>query len=234
MTISPTSAAQQAASSSSSNSSSGLTSLAGNFDTFLTLLTTQLKNQDPTSPVDSNQFTQQLVEFAGVQQQVESNTLLKQLVASSQSGQVSNAASFVGTTIKATGNQGALVSGSAKFGYTLPAGVSVASVTIKDSSGNTVFDGTGSTNTGDNVVTWDGKNSYTGAQEPDGVYTISVSAKDAGGNAVTVTPFITGKVTSASISNGSVVLDIGSLEVPEGNVTLVTNLPTGSSATSNS
>lgn len=218
------------AASSSSSSTGGLASLAGNFNTFLTLLTTQLKNQDPTNPVDSNQFTQQLVEFAGVQQQVETNTLLQQLVSSSQAGQVSNAASFVGTTIKATGNQGALVNSAARFGYTLPSAASVVNVTIKDSSGNIVFQGTGSTTAGDNVVVWDGKNSATGAQEPDGVYTINVTAKDSGGNAITATPFITGTVTSASISNGSVVLDIGSLEVPEANVTKVTNLPTGSNA----
>ena len=62
--------------SSSSNSSASATSalasqqIAGNFQSFLTLLTTQLQNQNPLDPLDTNQFTQQLVEFAGVQQQL--------------------------------------------------------------------------------------------------------------------------------------------------------------------
>lgn len=220
-TVSPAASAAAASASTGSNSA---TSLAGNFDTFLKLLTTQLKNQDPTHPVDSNQFTQQLVAFAGVQQQLETNTLLKQLVSNSQASQVSNAASFVGTVIQASGNQGAVVSGKAQFGYTLSGAAHVANVTISDSKGNKVFEGTGSVNAGSNTVNWDGKNSFTGAQEPDGVYTISVTAKDASGNAVTATPFITGTVTSAAISNGAVVLNIGALQVPEANVTSVTNL----------
>ncbi len=200
-------------------------SLAGDFNTFLTLLTTQLQNQDPTSPVDSNQFTQQLVEFAGVQQQVQSNTLLQQLVTNSQASQVSSASSFIGTNITATGNSGALTNGKATFGYTLPSAATAANVTISDSNGNIVFEGTGSTNAGNNPVSWDGTNSFTGATEPDGVYTIAVKAVGSAGNAITATPYVTGTVDSASISNGSVVLNIGSLSIPEANVTSVTNLP---------
>lgn len=203
----------------------GLTNLAGNFNTFISLLTTQLKNQNPTSPVDSNQFTQQLVEFASVQQQVQTNTLLQQLVNNSTATQVGSASSFVGTTIEAAGNQGALVNGNATFGYTLASSASNVHVSIKDSSGNVVFSGTGTTNPGSNTVTWDGKNSLTGATEPDGTYTMSVTATDANGASITATPFIEGKVTSASIANGQVMLNIGSLQVPEGNVTSVTNLP---------
>lgn len=200
-------------------------SIAGNFNTFLTLLTTQLQNQDPTSPVDSNQFTQQLVEFAGVQQQSETNTLLQQLVSASQANQISSASSFVGTTIQATGDQGALVSGNASFGYTLPTQAKNVQVSIADSSGNVVFTGTGTGNAGSNTVTWDGKNSLTGTMEPDGVYTISVTATDANGNPITATPFETGTVTSASISNNTLMLNIGALQIPETNVTSVSNLP---------
>ncbi len=204
--------------------SQALPSLADNFNTFLTLLTTQLQHQDPTNPVDSNQFTQQLVAFAGVQQQSQTNTLLKQLIASSQASQVSSASSFIGTTIQAQGNQGALVNGKAQFGYTLAAPAGKVNVTITDSNNNIVFNGLGSTKSGSNIVTWDGTNSYTGIKEQDGVYTISVSATDANGKAITATPFITGTVDSASISNGAIMLDIGALQVPEGNLTSVTNL----------
>ncbi len=214
---------------SAATSAGGAPSLASNFTTFLTLLTTQLQHQDPSTPVDSNQFTQQLVSFAGVQQQVEANSYLKQLLAAVQSNQVGNAASYIGTTVQATGNQGALIGGTAQFGYDLVTAAGAVQVTIKNSGGQQVFSGTGTTSAGRNIVNWDGINSHTGAKEADGVYTISVKATDANNNAVQATPFIIGKVNSAQISNGEVMLDIGALQVPASNVTSITNLP-GASA----
>lgn len=200
-------------------------SLASNFDIFLKLLTTQLQNQDPSNPADPNQFTQQLVAFAGVQQQVESNTYLKQLLAAVQGNQVASASSYIGTTIEATGNQGGLTNGFAEFGYTLTGAAANVEVTIKDSSGITVFVGSGTGKNGKNIVTWDGKNSFTGAQLPNGAYQISVKATDASGNAVTATPYIVGTVNSAAISDGTVILDVGGLQVPVTQVTKITNLP---------
>ena len=93
-------------SSSSANASalslnSGLASLAGNFQSFLTLLTTQLKNQDPTSPLDTSQFTQQITQMTGVEQQLLSNQLLQQLV--STQGSVASSANLLGDTITAPG-----------------------------------------------------------------------------------------------------------------------------------
>lgn len=213
-----------------SNAASGSTagsqlSLASNFTTFLTLLTTQLQHQDPSNPVDSAQFTQQLVAFAGVQQQVEGNATLQKILAAVQGNQVGSASSYIGTTIKAAGNQGGLVGGLAHFGYTLSAAAKDAHVTIKNAQGAVVFEGAGSGKAGENLVDWDGRNSFNGAKEPDGVYTISVKATDAQGHAVTATPFITGVVNSASIDGGTVMLSIGALQVPTTNVTSVTNLP---------
>jgi flagellar basal-body rod modification protein FlgD len=181
--------------------------------------------------VDSNQFTQQLVEFAGVQQQVQANTYLQQILAATQGNQVSSASSYIGTTIQATGNSASLTAGSTtNFGYTLSGAASNVQVTIKDSSGNVVFSGIGPGNSGANTVTWDGTNSVTGASEPSGVYSISVTAKDSNGTTITATPFITGTVTSAAISNGVVELNLGNgLQVPTTNVTSVTNLPGASS-----
>jgi flagellar basal-body rod modification protein FlgD len=228
--VTPTSVAATVPPATASSGSGGSAlSLASNFNTFLNLLTTQLQNQDPTSPVDSNQFTQQLVEFAGVQQQVQTNTYMQQLVAAAQGNQVSSAASYIGTSIQATGNQASLSGGAANFGYTLSSAASNVQVTIKDANGNTVFTGAGTGNSGSNTVTWNGANSTTGVTEPDGVYTMSVTAADANGTPITATPFITGTVTSASISNGVVELNIGSLQVPTTSVTAITNLPGASS-----
>lgn len=213
-----------------SNSTSALNNLGSNFTTFLNLLTTQLKNQDPTNPVDSTQFTQQLVEFTGVQQQVQTNSYLQQMLTAMQGNEISSASSYIGTTIQATGSQTALNNGTASMGYTLASQASKVNVIITDSTGKEVFRGTGSTSAGRNIVTWNGTNSFTGASEPGGVYNVNVQATDAHGAPITATPFITGTVTSASISNGQVLLNLGALQVPVGTVTSVTNLSASKSA----
>jgi flagellar basal-body rod modification protein FlgD len=82
----------------------GLSSLASNFNGFLTLLTTQLKNQDPTQPLDTNQFTQQITQMTGVEQQLLSNKLMQQLV-TEQTG-VGAAAGLIGDKVTATSNDG--------------------------------------------------------------------------------------------------------------------------------
>src|ERR1700733_5839225 len=89
----------------------GSQSIAGNFQTFLTLLTTQLQNQDPTNPLDTNQFTQQLVEFAQVEQQLQSNSQLATLVSLQQTAQSSQALNFVGDTVTVNGNAAQLTDG---------------------------------------------------------------------------------------------------------------------------
>jgi flagellar basal-body rod modification protein FlgD len=97
----PTTSTSSTSSVSSSQASlnNGLASLAGNFQSFLTLLTTQLKNQDPLNPTDTNEFTQQITQMSGVEQQLLSNQLLQQLV-SSQGG-VTSAANLIGDTVTA-------------------------------------------------------------------------------------------------------------------------------------
>ena len=92
----------------SSNSSSGSTATTGiadNFQTFLTLLTTQLQNQNPLDPLDTNQFTQQLVQFAGVEQQLKSNDQLKSLVEIEKSAQATQALVYVGNTVAVDGSK---------------------------------------------------------------------------------------------------------------------------------
>src|SRR6266478_5847935 len=85
--------------------------IAGNFQSFLTLLTTQLQNQNPLDPLDTNQFTQQLVEFAGVQQQLNTNDSLATLVSLQQTAQSTQALGFVGKTAVVKGSTAALSGG---------------------------------------------------------------------------------------------------------------------------
>src|SRR6516164_8626069 len=132
-------------SSSSSSSSSNLSSttgstLAGNFQTFLTLLTTQLQNQNPLDPLDTNQFTQQLVQFAGVEQQLKTNDSLQTLVTMQQTAQATQALEFVGKTAIVSGNTTALTSSKATWELNVPT-TSTMSISIANSAGQTVYTG---------------------------------------------------------------------------------------------
>src|ERR1700749_3681363 len=120
---------------------SALNQLSGNFSTFLTLLTTQLKNQDPTAPMDSNQFTQQLVEYSQVEQQIDTNTNLQTLISQGTSQNASYATSYLGKTVTVPGGQGSLSNGEADWTYNLGAAASSTQLPITNASGRTVWSG---------------------------------------------------------------------------------------------
>jgi flagellar basal-body rod modification protein FlgD len=172
--------------------------IAGNFTQFLQLLTTQLKNQNPLDPLDTNQFTQQLVQFAQVEQQLKSNDELSTLVSLQQTAQTTQALGFVGQTVTVDGKTANLASGKAdwSFNVTKP---STANVTIADSTGNTAYSGTFTVQTGQQKFSWDGKGTD-GKQWPDGKYTISVTAKDASGQTSAMSTQVVGVVDSVDLT----------------------------------
>lgn len=200
-------------------------SLADDFDNFMLLLTTQLKNQDPTQPLDTNQFTQQLVAFTGVEQAIATNKNLETLIARTKTNQLNNAVSYIGKTVEATGNKGVLGDGLAVFTYNLPAGAAKTTVTITDSAGRAVFSGAGSVKEGKNVVYWDGKNSFNGATESNGIYTITVTAKDAQQNALEVDTYTTGMVTAVEIDGEEMILSLGNLKIKLDDVLAIRETP---------
>src|SRR2546421_1570606 len=93
--------------STTNTSSTATAGISDNFQTFLTLLTTQLQNQNPLDPLDTNQFTQQLVQFAGIEQQLKSNEQLKSLVEIEKSAQATQALVYVGNTVAVDGSKAA-------------------------------------------------------------------------------------------------------------------------------
>src|SRR5438270_4881705 len=121
-------------------SSTAGSTLAGNFQTFLTLLTTQLQNQNPLDPLDTNQFTQQLVQFAGVEQQLKTNDSLSQLVTLQQTTQATQALGFVGKTALVDGTTGTMTNSSATWHLNVPSDATV-DISIANASGQTVFTG---------------------------------------------------------------------------------------------
>jgi len=199
-----------AAASSSSGSTGAVASsstLAGNFNTFLKLLTTQLQNQNPLSPLDTNQFTQQLVEFAGVEQQINMNTQLQSLVSLQQTAQNSQALGFVGKTVTVKGTTAPLTNGQAQWTFN-PPNPATATFTVTDSTGQTVFSKTGTVQPGAQAFNWNGLDSG-GRQWADGNYTLTITATGADGKSVAIPSTVTGVVNSVDLTQNPPLLSIG-------------------------
>lgn len=195
------------ASSASALSGIGSQSIAGNFQTFLTLLTTQLQNQDPTNPLDTNQFTQQLVEFAQVEQQLQSNSQLGTLVSLQQTAQSTQALNFVGETVTVSGNSAQLTNGETQWTFNSPQPASATVMNISNSTGQLVYSGAITLQTGNNTFNWNGQGSN-GTQWPDGTYTAAITAQAASGQTVAVTSQVTGVVQSVDLTKNPPVLSI--------------------------
>jgi flagellar basal-body rod modification protein FlgD len=204
--------------------------LNSNYTDFLHLLTTQLQNQDPTAPADTNQITTEIAQLSQVQAQLNTNTLLQQLVTLMNSSQSNNAVSYIGKQVDATGNQTALSGGASTLVYNLPSGASSSTVTISDATGKVVFTGAGTTLSGRNQVQWNGVNSLNSSTQPDGTYTFSVAAKDANGAALTATTLTSGTVTAVDTQNGTSSLSLGKVSVPLNTVQSVYNPGTNAGA----
>jgi flagellar basal-body rod modification protein FlgD len=203
-----TAAARTASTGTKSSTSGSKTSIAGNFDAFLTLLTTQLKNQSPLEPLNTNDFTQQLVQFASVEQQIKSNDTLTALLISAKTSTISNAASFVGAKITADGSTSPRDAKGASWFLNFPRAASEAVITIKDANGSVVATDRKQFEAGPQVYTWDGRNSA-GQPTPDGNYTISVTARDTTGQQMSVGTEISGLVDGVDLSGPSPVLLMG-------------------------
>lgn len=197
-----------AANNTSSSNSTGndAASLANNFTTFLTLLTTQLKNQNPLDPLDTNQFTQQLVQFSQVEQQMKSNEQLASLVALEKTAASTTALAYVGATVVVDGATATLTDSSAtwSFNVTKPA---TATVTIRDATGQTAYSGSFSVSPGRQDFKWDGK-SNNGTQWPDGNYTMTVTAVDANNQTVAISTEVQAVVDSVDFTTDPPLLSI--------------------------
>ncbi|HET9717201.1 MAG TPA: flagellar hook capping FlgD N-terminal domain-containing protein [Pseudolabrys sp.] len=202
MAISPVSATGGA---SVSRSLDGI-EIASNFTTFLQLLTTQLRNQNPLDPLDTNQFTQQLVQFAQVEQQMKSNDQLSSLVALEKSAQATTALAYVGATVVVDGSTAQLTNSTAHWSLNV-AKPSTATITIKDSIGQNVFTGTISVNPGTQTFTWNGRGND-GRLWPDGNYTLTATAVDANKQSVAISTEVQAVVDSVDLTQETPLLSI--------------------------
>lgn len=186
--------------------------IGDNFDTFLSILTTQLQNQDPLSPMDTTEFTNQLVSFTQVEQQVATNTKLDALLQGQSSTQLTAAVSYIGKEIEAPGDAVVLREGSAKIGYGLEKSSAQTIVSVLDSQGRLVRTLQGSTEAGNHVALWDGTDD-TGRTVGDDTYRVLVTALDGDGNTITSTSTTFGEVTGVEVDGNDVTLVMGALSV---------------------
>ena len=186
--------------------------IAENFDDFLGLLTTQLQNQNPLEPLDTNEFTAQLVQFTSVEQSIATNKNLEQLVALSITSAFQTSVGYIGKTVTAAGSVTQLSDGAATWNYSLTADSPETTITVTNAQGQTVFSETRAAVSGANTFTWDGR-LESGQQAPDGPYTISIQARDADGNNVGVATEVEGIVTAVDLTGTEPVLTINGTEV---------------------
>jgi flagellar basal-body rod modification protein FlgD len=201
-----------------SSQDSSRKTIADNFDTFLSLLTTQLRNQNPLEPLDTNEFTQQLVQFTSVEQQLKTNDYLEALVlgnqntAGSQYAANNQAISMIGTTVVAQSSVTTLKDGAAEWTFTLGKSAPNSEVTIRNDTGAIVFTKQLSLSEGQASFEWDGKDE-SGLDYPEGNYSITINAQDADSNHVTALTQVRGEVDSVDLTGDLPVLMVGGARI---------------------
>jgi flagellar basal-body rod modification protein FlgD len=195
--------------------------LTDHFDSFLSLLTTQLKNQDPLSPMDTETFTQQLVQFTSVEQTIKTNDNLERLIGLVRGTSRTSALGYLGTTVQATSDRISLATeGPATIDYELPAEAASLSVKIYDQAGKLVAETRGPTTAGPHQITWDGS-AADGRRMPAGTYRVAVAATAAAGGSLDVVQIVRGTVDAIDPSSDPPVLSVGGIDVALADVTAI-------------
>jgi flagellar basal-body rod modification protein FlgD len=187
--------------------------LAKNFDTFLTLLTTELQNQDPLDPLDSKEFTNQLVSFTEVEQSIATNKNLEQLIEIMGNGGAGDLVNFLGKTVTMADDQATLADGTASWDYSLQSNSAATQLIILDANDRVVRVDTGALSAGNHAYQWDGTDS-SGLPLPAGTYRLAVSAKDGNDSQITTSVTTSGVVGSVESVDGESLLTVGGVKVP--------------------
>lgn len=199
-------------SSSSSTTATATSTAETSYNTFLTLLTTQLQHQDPLNPTATDTFTSQMIQLSTVEQQLKTNEMLESIMSDLSSISAANGLGYVGKTVTAAGATTLLQDGSCTWRYALASDAYSTTLQVLDSSGNVVYEENGSLTTGTHDFKWDGTTSD-GETAPEGNYTLQVVSYDASGNTITTGTQIVAKITGVDNTSGSTVLKVGSLYI---------------------
>ena len=189
------------------------TGIGADFNTFLGLLTTQLKNQDPTKAMDTQEMTNQLVQFASVEQQISMNGNLDKLIGLQQAAQLTAAAPLMGKVVEVASDRIALQDGRGTLRLPAAGTASMARVTVLDAVGHTLKQQDVTLGTTATDWVWDGRNTA-GKQQPDGGYRIAVAGRDKDGNPQEITANVVARATAAErASGGDLKLVLGGVSV---------------------
>ncbi len=216
----PTAAASTPAPGAAQTIATAQKSLASDQQTFFTLLTAQLRNQDPLSPLDTNQFTQQLVAMTGVQQQIVGNQLLQQLV-DSRTG-LGDPVNLIGKTVTADTPNAQLTAGKADWVYALDSAASKVQLEVLDANNQLVWSAVaGPVAAGEQTLSWNGKDALGNQRADGGNYHLKVTAMDPSGAPVASKVYQRGLATSIIQDQGQAFVTIGGVKVPTSAVTTV-------------
>jgi flagellar basal-body rod modification protein FlgD len=216
-----TSTATASSSASSQASNNALNSLSSNFGDFLKLLMTQLQNQDPSSPLDTNQFTSELVQFSSVEQQINTNSSLTQLIQLTQAGEVMQGSSMTGKRVTVSSDHVPLQNGQGTIQFRAPAAEPVY-IAIYNDNGTKLSDSMLMATKGTNTWTWNGTTS-SGSTVPDGSYKVAITGANADGTTSALTFSVVGTATGVKNQSNGMQLQLGALSVDFSKVQAVGN-----------
>jgi flagellar basal-body rod modification protein FlgD len=195
------------------NAATGGKGLAADFSTFLTLLTAQLRNQDPTKAMDTNEMTNQLVSFASVEQQIGMNVNLAQLIGLQQTAQLTAAAPLMGQTIEVESDRLSLQNGIATLRLPAADAATQAVIRVVDGSGRILREAAIPLGAAAQEWQWDGRDAA-GVRQPDGAYRFGIAGQDVAGTPQPVAATVLGTATAASRpGGGELKLALGALLV---------------------
>jgi flagellar basal-body rod modification protein FlgD len=186
--------------------------LSADLGTFLTLLTTQLRNQDPTKPMDTETLTQQLVQFASVEQQLAGNQTLGRLLTLQQAGQLAETASLIGRRVTVESDTLPLQDGRAEVVLPAAGAARRAVIEVQDSTGAALRRETVTLGAGARSWVWDGRDDR-GTRRADGAYRVVVTGRAEDGTDLPLAATVAGRVTGAARSDGELVLRLGAATI---------------------
>jgi flagellar basal-body rod modification protein FlgD len=185
-----------------SNAASSAATLSGNFDTFLSILTAQIQNQDPLEPMDSSKFTEQLVQFSGVEQQIRVNQQLETLIANSNSSTGAMLSGYLGQEAEIDSAGAAFDGEPVHWRYELPTDAHSTTVTVTNAEGKVIYSKTGEKTAGVHDFEWDGELNGGGTAAEGGPYYISVVAEDFDRKAITPVHSLVTRITGVDLTYG--------------------------------
>lgn len=200
--------------STTSNASQANDQLFEDYEAFLQLLTTQLQHQDPLDPMDTAEYTDQLTQYAILEQNVATNDNLEQLIGLTTTSTNTAALQYIGQTAEIDSNYAMLSDGSATWSYSPSETTAEVSLIVRDQDGRQVYEESGETGIGEQTFVWDGQTNR-GSTAANGIYSLEVVASDRNGEAVATEVTSFGEITGVDTTDGDVVYVVGELRVSE-------------------